>query len=154
MDQSRIEEYKKTVVDAIKELDNNPQWIEKYGHYALGMLKNRDNFKHARSMFNQSGFLHYYLTVGKTTDNNVSFDIRYLGQSVGTIKLENDDVILSVSEEKNKNSKKYFHYELGVLENVNWSKDVEAAQFREFYNKYCDGLPRQKEHLVENAWCS
>ena len=151
MDQSRIEEYKKTAVAVIRELDNNTQSIEQYKNYAVCMLKNRDSFMQARSKFNQRGLLHYYLTIGKTKEKDISFDIRYLGQSVGTIKIENDDVILSVTETQNKNSRKYFNYEMGTLAGVNWSNDEEAVLFREFFNKQCDGQPHQKEHLVESA---
>ncbi len=151
MDQTLINKYKKTVANVIKELDENPSWIEQYKNYAIGMLENRDNFKQARSKFRKRGLLYYYLSIGKTKDNDVSFDIRYLGQSVGKIKIKKDDVVLCVDKVQNDNSKKYFKYNLGQLKNISWSRDEKAAEFREFYNNCCDGKPRQEEHRVESA---
>lgn len=71
-----------------------------------------------------------------------------MGQSVGTINVEKEKVYLSVSESQASNSKKWFGYELGVIDKIKWK---DAKDFRKFYQEDIEGCPRQREHMVESA---
>ncbi|MBQ9437520.1 MAG: hypothetical protein IJU50_04240, partial [Lachnospiraceae bacterium] len=92
-----------------------------------------------------------YLTIGNVIDNEKIFDLRYLGQSVGSITVKGDEVRLNVSNDQSKASQAYFGYEMGAMTDIDWNKDEKAAMFRRFFKSDIKGLPRQKEHMYESA---
>ena len=132
-----------------KRLMEDQSWVKQYKDYAKKMIKNREAFKDARKCFNVWKPLYAYLTIGKIKDNNISFDLRYLGQSVGSIDVKGDKALFSVNSKQSKNSKKYFGYDLGEYNRVDWKN--EGKEFRKFFRDDCKGKPRQKEHMVESA---
>ena len=146
MEKSRYQEWANSVQ---KKLMEDPRWVNLYKDYAKKMIKNREAFIDARKRFKVPRPLYAYLTVGKIKDKNISFDLRYLGQSVGVIEVKGDKVMLSVDSIQSNNSKKYFDYNLGEYNRVDWKK--EGKEFRKFFRDDCKGKPRQKEHLVESA---
>jgi hypothetical protein len=145
--QELMAHYKAFAKEVSKKLEKDNGWIKTYGSYAKSMLKNRDNFVSVRRLFNQCPSLRLYLTIGNTKDNNKIFDIRFLGQSVGTVNIDkNGNVLLTVNKESNK---KYFGYD-EVIDKADWRKSQEAKKFRKFF-KNCKELPCVKEHMVESA---
>lgn len=141
------------------ELDANTAWIDQYNNYAKDMLKNEEKFREARKLFKQWANLRYYLTIGNAKDGVKTFDIRYLGQSVGNLKIKkNKDkqwiVSLIVDETKTKNNFDCFDYPLGEIKDAVWNeKNGKAKEFRKFFKGDVNDskLPRQKEHMVESA---
>ena len=141
------------------ELDANTAWINQYNNYAKDMLKNEEIFREVRKLFNRWTNLHYYLTIGNVKDGEKTFDIRYLGQSVGNLKVGKDKdkqwtVLLNVDKTKNKNNVYYFDYPHGEIKDAVWNeKNGKAKEFRKFFkgNVNEKKLPRQKEHMVESA---
>lgn len=132
-------------------LKSDKSWVDQYKEYAIYLTKNRKGFKDARRRFHEVAPFHFYLSIGRVKGSKKVFDIRYLGQSVGMIIANNDNVKLVVNETQSINSEKYFGYDLGVIEGVDWSSSKVAKNFRSFYKGDCVGLPRQKEHMVESA---
>lgn len=132
-------------------LKNDKSWVDIYKEYALHLIKNRAGFAEARRRFREVTPLHVYLSIGRVKGSKKEFDLRYLGQSVGTIIVNKDSVQLYVNESQARNSQNYYGYNLGVIKGADWSKSVEAKNFRYFYKVDCKGLPRQKEHMVESA---
>lgn len=129
-------------------LCENMEWIQQYKNYANILLSQKEKYMDARKLFRRSNSLYYYLTIGKIQKGILAFDVRYLGQSVGTINVEKEKVYLSVSESQASNSKKWFGYELGVIDKIKWK---DAKDFRKFYQEDIEGCPRQREHMVESA---
>ena len=144
-------DYQEWANEVQKKLDDDQTWVGLYENYAKQMIKNKDAFLYARRKFRVRKPLHAYLTIGKAKDKSIQFDLRYLGQSVGTISVKGDNVLLSVSEKQDTNSKNSFGYTIGQLSNVDWKTNKNAKLFREFFGNDSNGLPRQKEHLVESA---
>ena len=148
----QLKEYQEWAERVESELKNNSAWIDRYKSYAVDMLKNKDKFKTNRRRFRQWSNLHYYLTIGNVEEGKIIFDIRYLGQSVGTLGAS---LTLKVDKKKNINNHQYFGYpdEIGEF-TAPWNeKNGKAKQFRTFFKSDIDRskLPRQKEHMVESA---
>ena len=148
----QLKEYQEWAERVESELKNNSAWIDRYKSYAVDMLKNKDKFKTNRRRFRQWSNLHYYLTIGNVEEGSIIFDIRYLGQSVGTLRAS---LTLKVDKEQNNNNHDCFAYpdEIGAF-TAPWNeKNGKAKQFRTFFKSDidCSKLPRQKEHMVENA---
>lgn len=150
MNADNLREYKKLVSTVQEELQRNTGWISKYDSYAKNLLKNEKAFIDARKLFREYPPLHIYLTMGIVNNNQKQFDLRYLGQSVGTINVKDESVMLKVSDSQAENSRKYYGYKLGTM-NVPWGSDGKAAAFRRFFKSEVQGMPRQKEHMYESA---
>ncbi|WP_027407067.1 hypothetical protein [Anaerovibrio sp. RM50] len=151
MDEALRKDYEDWVNKVQKELETNKdEWVERYGEYAKKMVANSAIFSEAKGQFNKIKPLYVYLTIGKVKDKELKFDLRYLGQSVGTIKVKDNIPKLSVDEKKN-NSSIYFGYDLGAIKDEDWSKGPNAKKFRDYYINHATGAPRQEEHMVESA---
>ena len=151
MEASLEKKYSEWAAKARKTLLADKSWEKQYKDYAQNMLKNKEAFVKARKLFRIRKPLYAYLTIGKVSDGVVKFDLRYLGQSVGTLSVKGEKVSLTVSENQAGNSKKYFKYNVGSLSGVDWATDKKAIAFRKYYAMYAEGVPRQKEHMVESA---
>lgn len=136
-------------------LNKTTHWQKIYADYAASLLANRERIKQARSTFRTPKPLHRYITVGEIEKSRrtVNFDLRYLGQSVGKIRVKDaQPPKLIVSEKAAKNSGR-FDYDLGELKE-DWASSKKAAEFRKFYKgllERTDTFPRQPEHMVESA---
>ena len=151
MDSKVLADYKDWALKVQDELRKDKKWISQYSTYANNMIKNESDFSEARKAYREFPPLHSYLTIGKVDKNQKKFDLRYLGQSVGTIVVKDGMAKLHVSKTQADNSKIYFGYELGAFGGVDWSKDEKATMFRRFFRTEIKGLPRQKEHMYESA---
>lgn len=135
------------------ELEQNQGWIDVYKADADKLWKNRADIAKARKLFRVYKPLSAYITIGKAEKGKAEFDLRYLGQSVGTINvnLKNGKVLLDAKDQKIKcTDNSYFGYNLGEFKNVDWHSE-KAKAFRKFYKEYAEGKPRQDEHRVEEA---
>lgn len=145
-----------------EELRRDTSWISQYKDYALSMLdeENKDIYTKASGRFRRIRPLYVYLTIGEVYKRNRTpfFDLRYLGQSVGSIKVKKDAVTLSVSKDQAANSKKFFGYSDGPFEDKSWSGSTEAKRFRAYFKGDKDlagtaksGRPHSDEHMVESV---
>lgn len=153
-----IDNYQVFALGVQEKLAAKPQWQERYASYASTLLAdaNRDKVKKATKAFRIPEPLFPYITIGKVMESGkaVNFDLRYLGQSVGTIKVEDRKVTLHVSEKKSQTSCRDFGYDVGTISGEDWSTGKKAFQFREFYRgllECTDKFPSQHEHMVESA---
>lgn len=133
-----------------EELMQNQSWIDTYNEYAEKMIENQKSYVDGKK-FRVRKPLHAYLTIGNVKDKCLSFDLRYLGQSVGTIKIKNQKRLLFVDKDHATNNKTYFSYTMGVVNGVDWNSSKEAKEFRKFFRDESVGTPRQIEHMVESA---
>ena len=146
-----MEKYQVWAEKVQKELQDNTDWIEQYGNYARGVLRNKEKIEQGKLKFKVPYPLGCYITLGNSIDGRKIYDLRYLGQSVGEIRIQNDQPLLFVDETKAENSKNSFGYELGIINKEPWRTGRKAKEFRAFYTKEIDKdkMPRQKEHMVE-----
>lgn len=151
MDTRMLDEYQKWAMDVEKILEKDRSWVDRYKKYSDNMIENSNAFIEARRKFRVYKPLHAYLTIGKAKDKKIVFDLRYLGQSVGSIKIKGEEVLLSVDRDQSKNNKEYFKCMIGELKDVDWKKSKEAKKFRKYFRDHAQGLPRQIEHMVESA---
>lgn len=128
------------------------EWEQRFIQYMSQTVANRDKIKERRKKFHKWANLSVYSTIGNAKDNKPVFDLRYQGQSVGSIVIRGNDVRLVISEKQHKNSSnpKYFNGYPKELSAGDFSwHDKEAKLFRKFFQN----KPEKKhhpEHRLEN----
>ena len=151
-----IQEYQSFADSVQTKLREVTHWERIYADYAATLLANQNRIRLASRTFRVPKPLHRYLAIGqaKKSSGAVEFDLRYLGQSVGQVRVaDGQPPKLTVSEATSKNSER-FDYKLGQISKDDWKTGEKAAQFRAFYKgllKRTDIRPRQPEHMVESA---
>ena len=148
-----LSEYQEWAETVQKLLKNEMKWRDQYKDYANKLLESENDMKKTKESFHRVSFLPCYVTLGNMKDGNPIFDLRYLGQSVGEIRVKEGTPYLYVDSKKSENSKEYFKYDLGVISGDEWGTGEKAKMFRKFYNKKDEDtkyLPRQIEHMVES----
>lgn len=152
-DENKID-YQKLAEDAQKLLLDNTDWRETYAGYARDLLKNKDKMAEKRKTFRVYRPLCCYTTIGAIKGSGAfDFDLRYLGQSVGSIKVKNGVPQLTVSESK----AGYFKYVVDdkgaerEIKDENWRAGKHVKSFRAHYKNLTGEVPRQQEHMVESA---
>lgn len=139
-------------------LRKDTQWKLLYAGYAKKMLQNKEQMIMKRKMLgsqNHLAPLHCYTTIGAIKgDADFDFDLRFLGQSVGTITVIEGKPILQVSEKKAETSRREFGYDVGPIDGEVWNVGEKAKAFKAYYDdaiEQPDRRPRQPEHMVESA---
>ena len=129
---------------------NKKEWVKKFQGYAEVIKNNKEEIERLRRRFYRRYRLYYYLNVSQIKKGK-EFDIRFLGQSVGTVIVENDNVYLTVSDKQASNSRKFGYDEekIGKINKSAWLSK-EAKNFRAFF-KNCDKGLNGKECMVESA---
>lgn len=133
------------------ELQTQTKWMKLYEKYALDILMNSDNLKQGRKKFRVPSTMECYVTLGNSASGKMIYDLRYLGQSIGEIRVNGDDVELFVSKKKAETNKAFFGYSLGEISKEPWGVGKKAKEFRKYFNCIVsrEKMPRQKEHMVE-----
>lgn len=151
------------IADIIKEaqdlLSKNSEWKNRYKGYAENLLGNWDFIELNRKGFKEFPPLYFYIstTNAKNAKTKLILDVRYRGQSVATLKVNQDDIIIS-TKEQNSNNLRDFNCDI-KLNNISW-KEKQVREFRKFF-KYRDNSRNDKdsnkkneEHNVENLLIS
>lgn len=144
--------------------ENKKDWQKRYFNYMAKAVSNTPLVLQKRQLFHKWGNLNVYCPLGNVIDNKNWFDLRYLGQSVGYICVNEGVVSLHISEDQYKNNcnEKYFiGYPKDICRPTNrqkgdetgvgylWQSSVEAKEFR----KYFKSKPEKHghvEHRFEN----
>lgn len=139
-------------------LRSDTQWRTTYAGYAAELLKKKDEMAEKRgALGGQSKLdpLYCYTSIGAIKgDRGFDFDLRYLGQSVGTITVKNGTPLLTVDAKKAADSQEFFGYDVGKISGEDWNTGAQARAFKAYYKSLTDQadmFPRQKEHMVESA---
>lgn len=137
----------KTAKDCLELLSSQTEWIERFAGYADSLVNNRGNY--GRRRFRVRKPLTIYTSVDKAQRSPV-YDIRYKGQSVGTVKVsKNGKVTLSSSPKKDKHGNFYFGWNKQLNKSDWHGKD--ATEFRRhFYSLAGDEKTKSPEHRIEN----
>lgn len=153
-----LKEYQSFAEQVQKLLRSDTQWQSTYAGYARKLLENEDQMTIKRKTLGSQKALEplcCYTSIGAIKgDRDFDFDLRFLGQSVGTIKVKNGIPLLTVSTEKAETSRSYFGCDVGAISSEDWNTGERAAAFKAYYRalaKQTDRFPRQKEHMVESA---
>lgn len=101
--------------------------------------------------FHEWGCLHVYTSFTRAINSKKSFSLRYMGQEVGTLVMDNNAKL--VIPKKTAESNKRFGFE--KQGDFPW-KSAEAKQFRQHFNKlnpheYAEKV-RVKEHVIESEF--
>lgn len=135
--------------------ENRQIWEKAYKQYAEGIIKNSSAYKDNAKLFQINKPLVAYTSISKVTSDGktTNYDLRFAGQSVGEVLVNNGEVYLHVSKpQADRADKKFGFKESKELEKAKWhSKD--AINFRSFYStkKSTDKIKvHSKEHRIES----
>ena len=152
----KIKDLKEAIIKTNAELEED-KWIDRYDNYADLMLKYEENKRELGKKFREWEPLKFYLNVtnAKKNVNSLTISVRYLGQEVANIKVDDSGVYIytDVTKTTNKNNKKNFEcdIELNKSSHIKWNS-LEAKKFREhFKNRDRNDLDkRNEEHRIES----
>lgn len=147
----------KEIVEQTSELlSTNGFWEGIYEKYADQIKKNEVGYKENKKKFQVNTPLTAYSTIGKVMSDSKTFlyDLRFAGQSVGTISVKNDNVKLTISDENAKYARDKFGFkDSKAFSGVEWKTDKGAQTFRRFFYglKNSEKLKvKSQEHRLEN----
>ena len=118
------------IVEATREaLTENDEWKTRYADYAKKMKENLSIIKEKKSLFNEFDPLFLYMTIGEAK-STTAFQLRYRGQIVADLYVENGVVSITTDgyDEKNRRD---FDCSL-VLKDQPW-RSQEAQGFRKHF---------------------
>ncbi len=150
---------KSDFIDVIQEtrlrLKDNSEWRGRYVGYAEKISGNIDFIKSVRSGFREWSPMKVYLNItsAKTANNSVSFELRYLGQTVAKLTGTNNKLHkLSTKNYETTNSR---DFDCNIpLSSADWCGE-EAAKFRSFFKnrkgaRKHDANKGNEEHRLES----
>lgn len=133
--------------------NNRTDWEDRFISYLSDTAKNRQRILDRRKQFHKWANLSVYFTIGRAKDNSGQFDLRYEGQSVGSVSVSKKGVKLVIDKDqyKNNTNEKIF---IGFPKEIqpgsyNWATDAEARSFRKYF-KSNPGKQLHPEHKYEN----
>ncbi len=141
------------------ELAEGTEWQNHYKRFANDILKNMGKYMEKSKKFRIRKPLRCYSSIGKVMKGGTTkyFDIRFGGQSVATIKVnEDDNVLLQVTDKQAEYAKENFGAAFAdskALDWVDWTDSEGAKAFRRAYAalesvKGCG--THSEEHRIES----
>lgn len=137
----------------------NKAWEAVYKRYAEGIIMNKEKYGRNARAFQPNSPLIAYSCIGKamSNDNTTSYDLRFAGQSVGLVEVNENwhhKVKLTVNERQAKYAKEKFHFENSdSFERIDWKDAAGAIDFRRFYmnnESTKDIAVKSQEHRIES----
>ncbi len=118
-------------------LEDNNGWEVKYAKHAEEIFQQSSKIKKTKENFHEWKPLFLYLNLTNAMDSsNPKFSLRYLGQQVARLTVEEEKVFLS-SSDSHKNNKDYFDYQGPIIEKAIWGEfNSEAKDFRRFFKEH------------------
>lgn len=140
-------------------LVNNSEWKNRYKGYADHLLANMDVIESNRSRFNEFPPLYFYISTSnaKNAKKKLLLDVRYRGQSIATLKANENNITISTKEQDDKNLRD-FNCTI-KLNDIPW-QETQVSEFRRFFKNrdnsrnYDDKNKKNEEHNVENLLLS
>lgn len=142
--------------EKILEKEENIGWKNTYKEYVDKMLEYKGKKLELGAKFHEWEPLKFYLTVGnaKTGSQTLKLSVRYLGQDVATLKVNDKGVFIDTTEQNEKNAKHFLCPPNIELKNVEWTSK-EAKEFREYFREQrpsrVEGKKKNEEHRLESA---
>jgi hypothetical protein len=144
-----LQSLQKTAKETEEKLEKEIEWINRYEGYAKDILANQKAIEAVRKSFHEWKPLYIYSSISgvKNAKNIVAFDLRYRGQSVATIKHDNDTLKLvpkaNIDEFYGIKAKKSFDWDIG--DGKKFRKDFAKNPLRKDIRK------KNEEHRFESA---
>ena len=135
-------------------LDNHrSEWEDRFISYLSQTVRNQQHILNLRKAFHKWANLSVYFTLGRAKDNSGLFDLRYEGQSVGSVSVTKNGVRLIVDDDqyKNNTNERIFtgYPKVVTAGGYDWAKDPKARLFRSYF-KSNPGKQLHPEHKFEN----
>jgi hypothetical protein len=150
------EKYKDIIEETRSLLKEKDEWLGRYADYARKISSNIDFIRQVRKTFREWSPLNIYINISsaKNAKNSVGFELRYLGQTVATLRhISNVGLKLSTIGYEDKN-RRYFECSL-ILSAVDWDSN-KAKEFRDFFNNRnksrINGAKRNEEHRLQSLF--
>ena len=150
------------IIDIIKEAQDlllkNSEWQNRYKGYADNVIANIAFIKLNRNRFNEFSPLYFYIstTNAKNAKTKLSLDVRYRGQSVATLKANQNDIAISTKDQDDKNLRD-FNCDIN-LNDISW-RETQVSEFRKFFknrqnSRNTGNNKKNEEHNVESLLLS
>ncbi|MDH6312262.1 hypothetical protein M2137_001032 [Parabacteroides sp. PFB2-10] len=140
------------IVEVQKKLSENTEWITRYKEYATQLKEDKKGTKYneCRKRFRVAKPLYVYTNVSKAKSSTCDYDLRFGGQSVGTIKVRKDDVFFT-TKDKQQNNEMYFGSPVLSTDDHKWNSP-EGKMFRKHFTTELLAKKGSKspEHALEN----
>ena len=137
----------------IAELSKEPNWQERYAKYANSILKHTEYYKEMAGKAHVSFPLSAYTTISKLKKSSCEYDIRYLGQSIGSLEIrETGERIFGYSNGYTDLRAKQGYTMLPLLEKIEkWdSKNMTKCRSILKHIDVFDAKTHSPEHKCEN----
>ena len=140
-------------------LIKNSEWKDRYEGYADNLLANIGHIKLNRKRFNEFPPLNFYIstTNAKNAKAKLILDVRYRGQSVATLNVKQNDIIISTKKKDDKNLRD-FNCDI-KLNDISW-REKQVSEFRKFFKNRDNSRninvqnKKNEEHNVESLLLS
>lgn len=146
------QEFAEFVQDQLKTSDID--WKKHYAGYAVNMVRNEQRAKAAGSAFRTPKPLCCYLTLGEAqTAKNWTYSLRYLGQTVASVKVQDKSLKIEIDQDLAENNRKFWSFKLGDF-SEDWSTGEKAKAFRKHFKALENTKEKRAlspEHTVESA---
>ena len=135
---------------------DNLNWKTTYKEYADKMLEYKEKKQELGEKFHEWEPLKFYLTVGnaKTGKENLKVSVRYLGQTVAIINVDDKGVFIDTTKQNKTNERDFLCPKNIELENAEWDSK-QAKEFREYFRVQrpdrVNGKKKNEEHRLESA---
>lgn len=144
--------YSQTVEKVSKLLSNNTEWVNRFKGYAKDIKSNGNNHINGRKKFNIPKPFNLYTKISELKKKNtLYYDLRFLGQSVATLKVDKGIVTIS-TKDKNKSNLKHFNINNPLLNDI-WKRN-KARAFRKAFKNCTEIRGKSPERTVESALLS
>lgn len=140
-------------------LKEETEWIFRYSKYIDKILGAKELVINSQKLFSIPDPLKLYLPLGRLTkgkQNEIEYDLRYQGQSVGSLIVRPKDpkgeqVFLKNNEESHLLTEEFLKANCDCKDLLNWQSSNEAKAFRKFYkNVAAKDNCGQPEHRLES----
>lgn len=137
-----------------KVLAENPQWKTIYQRYAKQIFQNSEHFVANARKFMVKAPIIPYSSLGKvmSDDSSTHIDLRFAGQSIGNISINNNGVRkLYVSAEQAKYAKEHFGYEQSKeLKGILWEDATDWRRYFYSLESKSSTCIKSEEHRIES----
>lgn len=146
-------DYFDTIEFVNKLLSVNTEWILRYANYTKKIATNLPAYVAGRKKFRINSPLYLYTSISNLLKINVpTYDLRFLGQSVASVKIKNNGIIITTNKNKDSSNIKFFGIDK-PLKNENWDS-FKATKFRSSFRKCTSSRGHSYEHKIESGLLS
>ena len=139
-----------TITKVDEELKNNKIWLDYFNGYADDIFKTKEIKEELSKSFRKYKPFTYHTIINdlKNDVNCLHVDVRYLGQNVAKITVNQGKVVKISTKEYESKNKTYFGCEI-KLDKATWTGE-DAREFRNFFRKFDNESEEYKKKVRQN----